>query len=334
MSVTSELSEPNSPLCRFMRRELPATARITASLRSRMPLRAPTVAPQSTQRPAYRSLGRAIDRRLRVAFGSPIDSALQEGVLYAGLDVAKISTRSAGQAVHSAGQALLSELKGQPAAQGATMLRPGSEEERLNRLCFAASHFEEVLRGGLKPGNPLLALEPGAVLDDLLSQVPAYVPGDIARQVELAQTDHALGWVTRLPLDKRICAPMFSGSADVEGADADFIADGRLIDCKATVRPERFGERRDVHQLAAYLLLDYEDTYVLHQVGFYLARQGQLLTWTTEEFLSLLGARRSLPALRTALRQALTDPTTPEPEPDSPDQHGTQEGLFDEDNEA
>ncbi|MFG2651298.1 hypothetical protein [Streptomyces sp. NPDC048436] len=127
---------------------------------------------------------------------------------------------------------------------------------------------------------------------------------------------------------------MFSGSADVEGADADFIADGRLIDCKATVRPERFGERRDVHQLAAYLLLDYEDSYALHQVGFYLARQGQLLTWTTEEFLSLLGARWSLPTLRAALRQALTNPTAPEADPGPPDLHGTQEGLFDEDDGA
>ncbi|MGW6274673.1 hypothetical protein [Streptomyces sp. NPDC055060] len=299
-----------------------------------MPLRAPTVVPQSTQRPAYRSLGRAIDRRLRVAFGSPVDSALQEGVLYAGLDVGQASTRSAGQAVHSAGQALLSELKGQPAAYGATLLRPSSQEERLDRLCFAASHFEEIFRGGLKPGNPLLALEPGSVLDDLLSQVPTYVPGDIARQVELAQADHALGWMTQLPLDQRVCAPVFSGSTDVQGADADFIADGQLIDCKATVRPERFGEKRDVHQLAAYLLLDYEDTYALDQVGFYLARQGQLLTWTTQEFLSLLGARRSLPALRSALRQALTNPTALEPEPDPPGLRGTQEGLFDEDDKA
>ncbi|MGA5375943.1 hypothetical protein ACPCSD_33610 [Streptomyces griseoincarnatus] len=331
MSLTSELNDSKSPLSRFMARELPATSRITGSVRSQLPLRPRTVTPQAAGRPDYRSLGRAIDRRLRIAFGSPVDSILVEGVFYAGIDVAAVATRTAGQAVHGIGQALLSELKGQPAAHDGTLTRPRRDEERLSRLCFVASHFEEVKRAGLRPGNPLLQLGATAVLDDLLDQVPPYVPDDIAGQVELAEADHALGWVTRQPVDKRICAPVFSGSNDVDGADADFIAEGHLIDCKATTRPDRFGSRREVHQLAGYLLLDFEDEYALNRVGFYLSRQGQLVTWSTQELLDLLGARRSLSELRAALCQTLRGPAlAAPPQGEKLPPQATQDTLFDE----
>ncbi|WP_228902011.1 hypothetical protein [Streptomyces sp. DH1] len=335
MSLTSELNDSNSPLSRFMARELPATSRITGSVRSRLPLRPRTVTPQAAQRPDYRSLGRAIDRRLRIAFGSPVDSVLLEGVFYAGIDVAEVATRAAGQAVHGIGQTLLSELKAQPAAHDGTMTRSRRDEERLSRLCFAASHFEEVKRAGLRPGNPLLQLDARAVLDDLLDQVPSYVPDDIAAQVELAEADHALGWVTRQPVDKRICAPVFSGSNDVDGADADFIAEGHLIDCKATTRPDRFGSRKEVHQLAGYLLLDYQDEYALDKVGFYLSRQGQLVTWSTQEFLDLLGARRSLSELRAALSRTLRAPAlAAPPQREKLPPHVTQDSLFDEEGDT
>ncbi|MER6914626.1 hypothetical protein ABT354_23380 [Streptomyces sp. NPDC000594] len=333
MSLTSELNDPNSPLSRFMERELPAVSRITGSLRSQLPLQPRTVTPQAAGRPDYRSLGRAIDRRLRVAFGAPVDAALLNGVLYAGIDAAERSSRAVGQAVHGCGQALLSELKAQPAASPGVMTCSGPVEERLSRLCFAASYFEEVARAGLRAGNPLLRLDAGGVLDDLLVQVPAYVPGDIAGQVELAEADGALGWATRLPLDRLICAPVFSGSNDVGGADADFIADGHLIDCKATTRPDRFGSRKEVYQLAGYLLLDYEDEYGVDRVCFYLSRQGRLVMWPVEAFLELLGARRSLPELRDALRRALHQPgTSAKPQKPLPPQ-ATQESLFDENRE-
>ncbi|WP_385633033.1 hypothetical protein [Streptomyces sp. SudanB135_2055] len=335
MSLTSELNDSNSPLSRFMARELPATSRITGNVRSRLPLRPRTVTPQAAQRPDYRSLGRAIDRRLRIAFGSPVDSVLLEGAFYAGIDVAEVATRAAGQAVHGIGQTLLSELKAQPAAHDGTMTRSRRDEERLSRLCFAASHFEEVKRAGFRPGNPLLQLDARAVLDDLLDQVPSYVPDDIAAQVELAEADHALGWVTRQPVDKRICAPVFSGSNDVDGADADFIAEGHLIDCKATTRPDRFGSRKEVHQLAGYLLLDYQDEYALDKVGFYLSRQGQLVTWSTQEFLDLLGARRSLSELRAALSQTLRTPAlAAPPQREKLPPHATQDSLFDEEGDT
>ncbi|WP_438493583.1 hypothetical protein [Streptomyces asiaticus] len=330
MSLTSELKKPGSPIARFLSAHLPATSRVVGSVRSQLPLRPRTIKPQGARRGDYRSLGRAIDRRLRVAFGAPIDSALVGGVAFAAADVTALSAHSAGRAVHNAGQALLAELKNQPAVVGGSMMRPQAEEERLARLCFTASHFEEVFRAGLHPGNPLRHLSPGATLDDLLGQVPAFVPEDIARQVELADSDQALGWLTRLPAGERICAPEFSGSADVGGADADYIAVDHLIDCKATIKPDQIGPE-GIYQLAGYLLLDYEDQYALRQVSFYLSRQGQLIRWTAEEFLSLLGARQSLPELRASCRRALAAPPAPEPDEKRGPLRGTQESLFDDD---
>lgn len=87
-------------------------------------------------------------------------------------------------------------------------------------------------------------------------------------------------------------------------ADADFITNGLLIDCKALTRPHRVG-REEVQQLAGYLLLDYDDRYDIREVGFYLARQGALIRWAVPDFLTTLGARIPLPQLRTALRAHL-----------------------------
>ncbi|GAA3485484.1 hypothetical protein [Streptomyces yanii] len=95
--------------------------------------------------------------------------------------------------------------------------------------------------------------------------------------------------------------PVFAASSDLGGADADFIAGGLLIDCKATTRPHKIG-RAEVQQLAGYLLLDYDDTYRIDQVGFYLSRQGTLIAWTVPEFLTTLGSRKPLPQLRGGLR--------------------------------
>ncbi|MFG2646023.1 hypothetical protein ACGFYP_34260 [Streptomyces sp. NPDC048370] len=89
-----------------------------------------------------------------------------------------------------------------------------------------------------------------------------------------------------------------------EGADADVITGGLLIDCKAATRPHQIGTAQ-VQQLAGYLLLDYDDAYRTDRVGFYLSRQGGLITWTVPDVLPALGARTALPALRAALRDHL-----------------------------
>ncbi|MCX4673545.1 hypothetical protein OG453_44115 [Streptomyces sp. NBC_01381] len=327
MSLTSALKNPNSPMSFFLAIQLPTPNGVLDALRAQLPPRSITIAPQGAQRFNYRSLGRAIDRRLRVAFGAPVDAPLIAGVGFAPGEVAAASSLAEGKAVKEAGQGLLAALQEQPAAHDGVMRSGAHAEERLARLCYAASHFEEVYRAGLFAGNPLLELAAGEGLEELLDQVPNYVPGDLARQVTLAQAPDALGWVAQLPVQERLCAPVFAGSCDVGGADADFIAAGMLIDCKATINPQRI-DASAVRQLAGYLLLDYPNEYRMEQIGVYLSRQGRLVSWPVTEFLQRCGAHQTLPELRAACQQALTTPEAPRASgPPLPD--GQQQPLFD-----
>jgi hypothetical protein len=60
-----------------------------------------------------------------------------------------------------------------------------------------------------------------------------------------------------------------------------------------------------IHQLAGYLLLDYDNQYQIAGVGLYLSRQGTVIDWPVPEFLRLAGTREPLPKLRGRLREYL-----------------------------
>ncbi|MFD4318976.1 hypothetical protein [Streptomyces sp. NPDC058548] len=305
MSLTSCLKDPHSPISQFLSTELPAMPALIGHYRAQLPMRPDTARPQDPGPFSYRSLGQAIDLRLRIAFGTPIGSPLTAGILLTARSMGDSVSLEAALAVADTGQALLGQLKAQPAATPGAMLREPSTEEQVARLCFVAAWFEEVYRQGLNPGNPLLHGDLARRLEGMLEQVPHYVPGDIAQMAALADRPGALQCILELGEADRVCGPTFAGSHHVGGADADYIAGGHLIDCKATIHPQRLG-RAELYQLAGYLLLDYDDVYGIDRVGLYLARQGRLVDWEVAEFLALLGARRSLPELRAACRDALT----------------------------
>lgn len=143
---------------------------------------------------------------------------------------------------------------------------------------------------------------PATTLDDLTAAVPEYVVTDIDQQMQLADGPFAV--FRALPQSARVCGPVFTGSGDIGGADADYILDGLLLDCKATKDPRRLG-REEIYQLAGYLLLDYDDQFGIDQVGLYLSRQGGLITWEAADFLRRLGASAPQPQLRAQLRQHL-----------------------------
>ena len=100
-------------------------------------------------------------------------------------------------------------------------------------------------------------------------------------------------------------APTFAGSSAVGGADADYVTnEGVLVDIKAT---KNTGFRsRDLLQIVAYALLDWQDAFEIHTVGLLLARQGRVVRWNLDELLtSMAGEPLHLVTVRDDLRSQL-----------------------------
>ncbi|WP_328545551.1 hypothetical protein [Streptomyces platensis] len=309
MSLTSSLKNPTSAISRFLAEQLPFPDQVLSDYRKRLTGFPAPVEPQAGagKRPDWRMLGHTIDHRLRVSLGAATGQPIEEGVLRAVLDDNGWPSREVISTVQAAGAVMLEELRRYESPGGQPLALAPEAEDRLIRLCHTASSFEAIFRhAGWVRGNSLGFCAPGASLDDLVAAVPGYVVDDIRRQMELAAIPGPFTRLRGLPAHQRICGPVFDGSGHVGGADADFVLNGTLIDCKATKRPERMG-RAEIYQLAGYLLLDYSGTYDIQEVGLYLSRQGALIDWSVEDFLGLLGAQLALPDLRAACQYALTD---------------------------
>ncbi|MFD4998697.1 hypothetical protein [Streptomyces buecherae] len=341
MSLTSHLKDPRSAISLFLAEQLPNTRALQADYRKRLSRFPVPVRPrvEAGLRPEYRMLGHTIDHRLRISLGAPTGSPIKEGIERAVLDDDGWPSRKVIHAVQRAGGRMVEELARYESDAGQPLCLETADEDRLIRLCHVASSFEAIFRHcGWMRGNSLGLCTAEASLEDLLEAVPDYVVDDIRQQMQLAARPGPFEDLRLLPAEARICGPVFDGSRHVGGADADFILDGALIDCKATIRPERV-DRAAVYQLAGYLLLDHGDAHAISSVALYLSRQGALIDWSVEDFLGLLGARHQLPVLREACRHALTDgrhgsppppldssPPLPRPRPASADQ----QLLFDE----
>ncbi|NEA60377.1 hypothetical protein G3I60_41000 [Streptomyces sp. SID13666] len=306
MSLTSLLDDPTSSLRRFMDAELPRAARLRAAFRAELPtatrpIRPIRPDPPAGRRPAWTTLGTAVDHRLRCALTgrTPDDGAVAAGIDRATADAALAAPTAA--ALNTAGYQLLEHLRHLAVLhrlgdRSRPWTGPAAVEEQLARACYAAALFEEVYRCP-DPSRTLLFRDahPGLDLDGLLASVPAYAVADIVAVT--AAAGDGLAYVRSIAPDRITLAPTFDGSADVGGADADWIAAGTLIDVKTTITPGRLPVT-DIYQLAGYLLLDYHDTYRITHLGWYSARSAALVRWRTADFLALLGARRPLTGLR------------------------------------
>lgn len=299
LSLTGQLKHSASPVSQFMAEHLRDSLNLERDYLAHLAGLPYPVQPIDVQYPDWSALGHAIDYRLRLSFGGRLGPAVSLGV-----DVLDGTVHFRGapatpvrQALHTAGRQLL-------AAVDAYLADPGSQdEEAVVRLCFVAAFFEDIARTGqIRRFSMLAEATPSTGLGDLTAAVPAYVIDDIGSQMRLAEKP--LAPFRALPRPARVCGPVFAGSSDIGGADADYILDGLLLDCKATKNPRRLG-REEIYQLAGYLLLDYDDHFGIDRVGLYLSRQGGLITWTVEEFLHRLGTTTPLPQMRGKLRKHL-----------------------------
>ncbi|MFE2675720.1 UvrD-helicase domain-containing protein [Streptomyces hygroscopicus] len=301
LSLTGQLKYDSSPISQFMARHLPHSENLVRDYQRRIAGLVHPVQPIDVQYPNWSALGHAIDYRLRLSLGGRLGLAVVAGVML--LDetgpLRGAPARGARKALHTAGRELLATVD-------TYLADPSSlEENALIRLCFVAGFFEDIARTGeIRRFSMLSSATPATTLDDLTAAVPGYVITDIDQQMHLAEKPFAP--FRALPSASRVCGPVFAGSGDIGGADADYILGGLLLDCKATKDPRRLG-REEIYQLAGYLLLDYDDQFGIHQVGLYLSRQGGLITWDAADFLRRLGASAPLAHLRAQLRQHLRE---------------------------
>lgn len=299
LPLTGQLRYDDAPVSLFLAQHLPGTHMVVQDYHRRIAGLPRPVQPERAWRPAWPALGHAIDYRLRLSLGCRLGDAVHIGVeaIASSEPLPGAPSRPTRIALAAAGRYLLAVVD--QFLAGALEL----EDRWLTRLCFVASYFEDVYRTGeIAQASMLRDASPGTDLRTLTKAVPAYAVADIAAQMELAQPVFAP--FRALPQPLITCGPTFAGSTDIGGADADFIIDGQLLDCKATTTPTRLSSA-EVRQLAGYLLLDYDNRYQLTQVGLYLSRHGAAITWPVPEFLSLAGTRDPLPQLRGRLREYL-----------------------------
>lgn len=300
LTLTRQLQYPTSPLSRFLAEHLPDTQRVVQDYLSRITGRPRPVQPVDVRYPAWPALGHTIDFRLRLILGQPLGDSVEAGIAAFRADrqlPGAPPSAGARTALHRCGRELLAAIAAH--LDGSAVL----PEEHLVRLCFVAAFYEAVYRTGEVRRNTMLADGTAdTTLDGLLEAVPGYVIDDIGQQMALAGPSFA--WFRRLPPEEIVTGPVFAGSGDIGGADADFILGGLLLDCKATIYPRQLGAA-EINQLAGYMLLDYDDEFGISRVGLYLSRQGAGISWPVPEFLELLGAHEPLPELRGQLRAHL-----------------------------
>jgi hypothetical protein len=176
------------------------------------------------------------------------------------------------------------------------------DEERLCRFCYVLALYDEIKRNPVAAwaGTPLLNLQAMAGVDDMLALCSRVAAADIAEMSRAFVFSQS-----RLLAGRAVLNPHFS-----HGGDGDLIVDGCYIDIKAARVPKRPSPTEWPWELLGYALFDAEDTFEIRSVGLYLARQAQLVTWSLEEFMSMLStggdSPPSLGTAREALRTWLT----------------------------
>lgn len=187
---------------------------------------------------------------------------------------------------------------------GAHRREPSLDEEwALAEYCLVLGVFESQWRTNWRRWPPpMFGTALPSSVEELVDSIPDAWVLDAAAMGVRFQARHA-GWRgATAELN-----PGFSGSGDVGGADADLIVDGCLWEIKCTARTK--GQSDWLHQLLAYVLLDYEDEYGIEQAGFLLPRQDKALQWPVGELIERTCSPSFLPVaeLRAMLRQRLKD---------------------------
>ena len=297
MSLTSQINDSKSPVGAFFRKRFPNTrAMVTECNRSLR--QAETIRQPETLAHEFRTLGTAIDYRLRYYFAV---TPSQDLVAWSGAQM--VNDRGfRGRMELAVGDSWV-ELVKMPEAiiEGffsnldATLadLQPVGRklgrdaESLLNRYCVGLALFEQCFRSFPLPSWSLFS-EDVLSWADVLQIAPAHWIDDLCAMSELFY-DQMGGRFT----EDAVLNPNFDGSAYVGGADADIILDSCLIDFKTSINAKIEGS--GLYQLLGYSLLDFSNQYGIERAGFYLPRQGRFLTWQLEDLVQRLSGGDTTP---------------------------------------
>ncbi|WP_280764228.1 hypothetical protein [Prescottella agglutinans] len=179
---------------------------------------------------------------------------------------------------------------------------PGQIESDLIRLCVVAGQLDQLYRNyeSVSRATPLLDRGRAVTVEQAVAQVPSTVVDAILDQVRLA--NDGLGQL-RATATAATAGLEFAGSQFIP-ADADLLVDGLLLDFKSKNEATTI-KKPDVYQLAGYVLLDFDDTHHIEQVGVYWTRHGVMRTFPVSTFFELLGATAPLADLRDQLHAEL-----------------------------
>ena len=306
MSLTSHLNNPASPIGQFIKQRFAQTARLTKAANPGLKS-ADTIRPtQADSSYPYGLIGTAIDYRIRYAFAI---TPYQRLVAWGGAKLLTVKPFESDEDI----AVDWDDLEGIPlpptflttgVAQGpyplaliraffdslentVNMIQPKGrllelENERtLNRYCVVLSLFEQVYRSNAYRQGPLMQPTVKHTVEALLAIAQDLWVDDLGEIFARFYNRHH-----SLLSKPYILNPTFTGSAYVGGADADLVVDSCLIDIKTSTFPHMKAEY--LHQLAGYLLLDFEDKLHIASLGIYMARQGVLFPWSVSNFLCQL----------------------------------------------
>jgi hypothetical protein len=187
----------------------------------------------------------------------------------------------------------------------------GQPERDLCTLCYAGAWFDGLYRTGdihhERNQELRYAASTSDDLDDMLTAIPPIAITNMALLIHRASNSD-LANLRQHTAGTRLCipGPCFAGSFDVGGADADLIADDLLLESKAHANPAATA-CDTLRQLLGYLLLDYDDSYQIAQVGIYYGRHAHLIHWAIPDLLRATGCSQGIIDLRLRCAKALQE---------------------------
>lgn len=305
MSLTRHLSRADSSVSLYMRSRFPLANRLLVVKAQREPMRAATtLLPEKREHEAarysYSTIGTALDYRLRLYFDVlPPITVADYGMAMTSDPMFRASMRA--QAAGSGEVTIEAQDEATPMPVGATRQFSGDlsrmlkrvvptgrrldddDEEELARYCIVLGLWEQFYRAGMGINSPLLTPRPKQNTSEMLALATPEMVADMC-QLSRLFFDRCPDLISAR--SSAVLNPTFKGSRLIGGADADLIVGSCLWDIKTSVKSEFNGAW--IYQLLGYVLLDFDDSYKIREVGIYLARQGVRLRWPLAELLSTL----------------------------------------------